>query len=275
MKRCVFPLLILFCLAVTAQAALAQAPAKRAVKERPDWGKYFSDAGVTGTIVVMKDGSGEAMAWNPARAGERFLPASTFKVLNSLVALETGVATGPDMVFPWDGTVYDIKEWNKNLTLKEAFAASCVPVYQRIAREVGEERMARWVKAAGYGNGNIGGKIDTFWLEGDLRISALEQVDFLSRLYHGALPFSEKTMDTVKDIMVADKGEGQGGHWVLRAKTGWAARAKPQVGWWVGWVEKGGEVWFFAINLAITDPAQLKYRQGIATAVLKAEGLLP
>lgn len=251
--------------------ALAAAGQPYPVAERADWGRYFQAAGVQGTLVLMKEGSATIQAYDPARAATPYLPASTFKVLNACIALETGVASGPDAVFPWDGTQHPIPAWNKDLTLREAFAVSSVPVFQAIARRVGQERMAGYVKAAGYGNADIGGGIDSFWLEGNLRISALEQVDFLQRLYHDRLPFSKKTMDTVKDIMAQDRGED----WVIRSKSGWAARVDPNVGWWVGWLERGGEVWYFALNIDMAKPEQAKARKDIILAALKGEGLLP
>lgn len=241
-----------------------------AVSERQDWASHFAEAGVTGTMVLLKDGSGTAQVFDADRSARGYLPASTFKIPNTMIALETGVAAGPDEVFPWNGTKYEVAAWNKDLTFKEAFAVSCVPVYQELARRVGQQRMEQWVKAARYGNENIGGGIDVFWLQGDLRISALEQVEFLQRLKHDRLPFSRKNMAVVKDFMTVEQGEG----WTLRAKTGWAAR-NANIGWWVGWLERGGEVWYFALNIDIAKPEQLPARQSVVKAVLRAEGLLP
>lgn len=268
-------LFIAFLLQACASASTANSQPFMSVRE--DWGRYFQAAGVEGTLVLMKEGSSKMEVYNGARARTGYLPASTFKILNSLIALETGVATGPETVFPWDGKQHPIAAWNKDLTLREAFVASSVPVYQGIARAVGQERMSRYVEAVKYGNVDIGGGIDMFWLEGDLRISALEQVDFLQRLYRDQLPFSKKTMDTVKDIMVQDRGDG----WVIRSKSGWAGfypknvSDGPDIGWWVGWLESKGEVWFFALNIDMAKPEQGKVRKDVVMAVLRGEGLLP
>lgn len=273
MNRCV--LLALLALAMTSCVA-AKTPASDPALalsriERADWGRHFQAAGVQGTLVLLKHGSAQAQVYNPAGAATPYLPASTFKVVNALIALETGVASGRDEVFPWDGVKRSPAAWNKDLTLREAFAVSSVPTFQVIARKIGTERMARYVREARYGNQNIGGAIDTFWLQGDLNITALQQVDFLQRLNRGQLPFSKKNMDTVKDLMVVDKGAD----WVLRAKTGWVVRDKPNVGWWVGWLERRGEVWYFALAIDLDKAEQAKARQDIVRAVLKQEGLLP
>lgn len=268
MRRILFLAVILSSLAGC--AGVGKTVTVPAVSERQDWARHFADAGVTGTMVLVKDGLGTAQVFDADRAARGFLPASTFKVLNTMIALETGAVSGPDAAFPWNGTKYEVAAWNKDLSFREAFAVSCVPVYQELARRVGQQRMEKWVKAARYGNQAIGGGIDVFWLQGDLRISALEQVEFLQRLKHDRLPFSKKNMAVVKDFMVVEQGEG----WTLRAKTGWAARSA-NIGWWVGWLERGGEVWYFALNIDIAKPEQLPARQGVVKAVLRGEGLLP
>lgn len=262
--------LLVWCLLLQGCAAVG---AKHPVLlERPDWASHFRAAGVEGTLVLAQEGSNSLHVYNAHRAHTRYLPASTFKILNSLIALETGVARGPQEVFPWDGKPHAFAAWNKDLTLREAFAASSVPVYQDLARKIGQERMARYVGQARYGNGDTGGQIDTFWLEGGLRISAVEQIQFLQRLYEGTLPFSKQAMETVKDIMAQDRGAD----WVLRSKTGWVTSTSTNAGWWVGWLERGGQVWFFACNIDMDRPhEQLKVRKDIVLAVLGAQGLLP
>lgn len=260
---------VLLCCLLPACAGMKSGPP--AMNERPAWGRFFQAAGVEGTLVIVKDGSGKTLVHDAKRASEGFLPASTFKIENACIALETGVVSGPDEVFTWDGVKRSVEAWNKNLTLREAFAVSCVPVFQEIARRIGEERMRKYVKASGYGNMDISGGLDTFWLEGNLRIRALEQVAFLKRLKHELLPFSKRTMDAVKDVMVSMKGEG----WTIRAKTGWATKDKPGVGWWVGWVERGADVWYFALNIDMEKMEQAKARQEVVLAALKAEGVLP
>jgi len=264
-----FRLLLLAVLLI--QACAATTSRQPAMTERADWGRHFQAAGVEGALVLMKEGSGKMQVYNPARARTGYLPASTFKILNTLVALETGVAAGPDTLFLWDGKERPIAAWNRDLTLREAFAVSSVPVYQSIARAVGRERMTRYVEAVKYGNADIGTAIDTFWLEGNLRISATEQIEFLRALYEERLPFSRRSMDMVKDVMAQDRGDG----WVIRSKTGWAARTQPNIGWWVGWLERGGDTWFFAVNIDMARPDQAKARKDIVMAVLKGEGLLP
>lgn len=238
--------------------------------ERPEWARVFTEAGVVGAMALQQDGSDAILVLDAGRAATPYLPASTFKILNALIAFETGVVKGSDEIFPYDGTPRALPEWNADLTLKQAFAFSCVPVFQEIARRIGPDRMAWYVAAAGYGNADISGSIDRFWLNGGLRISALGQIDFLRRLDHRRLPFSPAAIDTVLDLMVVEKTDT----YTLLAKTGWATRVPPDLGWYVGMVKRGGKTWYFALNIDMPAPAMAKARQAVVRAILQNEGIL-
>ena len=241
----------------------------------PSWGRHFQAAGVNGTFVLLDQPTGRLLVHDPAqdpgRSARAYLPASTFKVLNSLIALDTGAARGPEEFMAWDGVQREFPAWNQDLDLRQAFAVSAVWYFQELARRIGPQRMAAGVARAGYGNADIGGDIDRFWLDGRLRISALEQVAFLRRLEAGTLPFAARSQEIVRDLMVLERGEG----YVLRAKTGWAARVSPQIGWLVGWVERPDGAHFFALNIDLPTPEAAKARFTVARAILREQGLLP
>jgi beta-lactamase class D len=172
-------------------------------------------------------------------------PASTFKILNSLIALETGVVHDEHTVIKWDGVVRERSETNRDFDMAGAFRTSVLWYYEEIARRVGREQMQSWLEKVGYGNRKAGGVETAFWLHGDLRITAREQIEFLVRLYRDDLPFSPRSVQIVKQIMIHEKSP----KYTLRAKTGWA-RKPHDIGWWVGWVEHDdGRVYFFATNI--------------------------
>jgi beta-lactamase class D len=170
--------------------------APRRSEIREDLAKHFTDEGTVGTFVGYKVDDDFVIASDKDRSGEAKLPASTFKIPNSVVALETGVVGDPDKdIFRWDGVVRSIEAWNRDHTMRSAIAASAVPVYQEIARRIGAERMQKFVDLFEYGNRDIGGGIDQFWLTGNLRIDPVQQVDFVDRLRRGALPVSKRSQD--------------------------------------------------------------------------------
>jgi beta-lactamase class D len=240
---------------------------------RPDLAKLFADAGTAGTFVGYKVDDYLVISSDSDRSGEAKLPASTFKIPNSLIALETGVVGDPDKdVFKWDGVTRSIEAWNKDHTLRSAIAASAVPVYQEIARRIGPERMQKYVDLLDYGNRNIGGGIDQFWLTGDLRIDPVQQVDFVDRLRRGVLPVSKRGQDLVRDILPVTKV----GDSVIRAKSGLlgAEIGKPSLGWLVGWAEKGSANTVFALNLDVRAPRHIADRMTISQACLSAIGAI-
>lgn len=229
----------------------------------------FAVEGAVGTLLIRRLGDGREWVHDPSRAGTPLLPASTFKIANAAIALETGVVTGADELFPWDGRQRELEAWNRDLTLGEAMATSAVPVYQEVARRVGSERMAEWLQRLDYGNGDIGGGLERFWLDGALRISAREQVDFLERLLTGDLPLSQRTLDELTTMLRLDGGDG----WALYGKTGWASAV--DLGWWVGWTVQGEERYGFALNMDMSLMEDAPKRISIARRALVEVGALP
>jgi beta-lactamase class D len=234
---------------------------------RDDLAKHFFDLGTVGTFVGYKVDDYLIIASDKVRSGEGKLPASTFKIPNSLIALETGVVGDPDKdVFKWDGVIRSIEAWNKDHTLRSAIAASAVPVYQEIARRIGAERMQKYVDLFEYGNRDIGGGIDQFWLTGNLRIDPIQQVDFVDRLRRGVLPVSKRSQDLVRDILPVTKV----GDATIHAKSGLlgAEVGKPSLGWMVGWAEKGPQQTVFAMNMDVRDPSQIPARMTVTQQCL-------
>jgi beta-lactamase class D len=235
--------------------------------------KRFTDIGTAGTFVGYNVDDYLIIASDTTRSGEDKLPASTFKIPNSLIALETGVVADPDKdVFKWDGVTREIAAWNKDHTLRSAIAASAVPVYQEIARRIGPERMQTYLNQFDYGNRNIGGGIDQFWLTGDLRIDPMQQIDFVDRLRRGVLPVSKRSQDLVRDILPVTKV----GDSVIRAKTGLlgAEIGKPSLGWIVGWAEKGAAQTVFAMNMDCREPAHIAARMSVTQQCLTDIGAI-
>ncbi|MEP0521182.1 MAG: class D beta-lactamase [Hyphomicrobiales bacterium] len=226
----------------------------------------FDRYNTAGTIVIESRKLQKSWVHNVARADTPKRPASTFKIPNSVFALEAEAVEDVDEIVPWNGKDYNIKAWNKPHSLRSAYKVSSLPTYQELATRIGLEKMAEFVTKTNYGNGKIGGKVDKFWIWGPLEITANQQIDFLKRLETRTLPFSKQAQEATIGIMEARSGNG----WVLRAKTGWALNPKPAVGWYVGWLEKGDDVLFFAMNMDMLNPKiHRQARIEIATEALE------
>ena len=247
-------------------------PAAPVWEEQPGLAGLFQKAGVNGTFVLYDVTAGTLKGYNRARAEERFTPASTFKIPNTLIGLSVGAVAGVDAVLPYKGPAQPfIKEWARDMSLREAIVLSNVPIYQELARRIGPERMQTGLAALDYGNKEIGPAIDQFWLVGPLKISAVEQTRFLAGLAREALPFPRSCQKSLREILQLERGSG----WALYGKTGWQNAPGPGVGWWVGWVEKEGRIYAFALNMAIQKPEDAPKRIELGKAGLRSMELLP
>jgi len=245
----------------------------QSIVENSEWNKYFVSESVKGVFVLCKGSAASCVTNNKERALTAFIPASTFKIANALISLETGVIKDEHQVFKWDGKPRAMKQWEQDLTLRRAIQVSAVPVFQQFAKEIGEKRMQEYLNKFSYGNANIGGGIDHFWLDGKLRISAQNQVTFLESLYLNKLPVSKLNQHIVEEALISDAAP----EYVVHSKTGYSGvgtQANPGVAWWVGWIEKGIDVYFFAFNMDIDSESQLPARKSIPTNIMISEGML-
>lgn len=213
--------------------------------------KFFDYYNVKGSFLLYNLKEDSYTGYNIERCRKRFLPASTFKIFNSLVGIETGIIPDSNFIFYWDSTKYQVNNWNQDLILRKAFQYSCVPCYQNLARKVGMERMKFYIEKEQYGNEVLTGPIDFFWLNATLKISQIEQIKFLKKLYNKELGFSLKAMQIVKHIMLIENKPD----YKLRAKTGWGIDKEGlNIGWYVGYLEKNNNVYFFATNIESDSP---------------------
>ena len=255
-----------------ALVAFGHSVAAGEVREVPELAEIFRAHRVNGTFVMFDAAADTMLVSNAARAQQRFAPASTFKIPNSLIGLELGAVKGLDEIIPYGGKPQRLKQWERDMNLRDAIQASNVPVYQEIARRVGLERMRAAVEKLDYGNMQVGEVVDRFWLDGPLAISAMEQAEFLHRLVAGKLPFDAKHIAAVKEITRLEESDVH----ALHGKTGWywPGEGGQQIGWWVGWVERDGTAWPFALNIDINADADAAKRIPIARECLERLGKL-
>lgn len=237
---------------------------------RDDLVTVFEDFGTPGTFALYDVAADRVIVVDSARAMRRYTPASTYKIANSLIALETGAVADETEVVPFGGEPQPVDAWEQDMDLRDAFAASNVPVYQEIARRVGLERMQDWVDRLDYGNRELGGVPDRFWLDGPLAISAVEQVRFLARLARQELPASASHQHVVREIALIDETPDV----ALFGKTGWLFDATPMLGWWVGWVERDGRVYPFALNIDMASDDDTSKRIPLGRELLERLGVL-
>jgi beta-lactamase class D len=237
--------------------------------------------GINGAFVVYDMKNDRYVRYNERRCRQRFSPKSTFKIPNSLIGLETSVIRDAEFVIQWNREKYPPQanwnqepfvHWGKDHTLRSAIKYSVLWYYRELALRVGSQPMQKYVAALNYGNKDASGRVDNFWLNDVLKISADEQVEFLKAFYNGRLPVSTRTTEIVKDILVLEKAPS----YKLSGKTGGGPiDERTYIGWFVGYLESDGNVYFFTINIDGASFAEIRDKRIVLTKqILKALGYL-
>jgi beta-lactamase class D OXA-2 len=243
--------------------------------ERPDWRDIFNKFAAEGTILVVDERQDTQSVWvvDEARSRERYSPSSTFKIPHALIALDAEIVRDEFQIFSWDGRKRywqsaNLKSWNQDQDLRSSMRNSVIWVYQEFAKTIGEDKAKSYLEKIDYGNADTSGGTEGYWLDGNLSISAHEQISFLKRLYRNDLPLQLEHQRLVKDIMIVEAGR----NWILRGKTGWTG----DIGWWVGWVEHPTGSVFFALNIDTPNGMNdLSKREGIVRNILQSINALP
>ena len=237
------------------------------ILQQEQWGDIFKAEGIDSACFELADNThDQVFLYNLERCSRRMSPASTYKIMNSLMALETSVVPDEQFVLPWDG-VQRRPEWDTAMNLKQAFAVSNVPFFQELARRLGTVESQKWLDTVRYGNKRIGPKVDEYWLNDTLQITPDEQVGFVKKLYFDKLPFSQRTQRIVRNIMLREDSTD----YRLYYKTGtWLPQRSGKAEimcWLVGFVERREEMkgvvtkqkethyrpYFFAMNFSLRD----------------------
>lgn len=246
---------------------------------QPDLSTPFKDCNSTGVITIYDYKKQKWITNDEAASRTETQPASTFKVINLLIALESGIIKDENEVVKWPGstdtTLYGYRpDIYRDITVKEAFEVSAGWAFIELAKKIGRERYAHYLKLAGYGNVNLTEKGNDFWNFGPFGISPHDQVAFLIKVYEGKTPFSKRNLEVLKKVMINEQTTDH----TLRAKTGWTRVDGNDIGWWVGYVERKDNVYFFATRIikkrSDVNPDFGNCRKTITKAVLKQLGAL-
>ncbi len=226
-------------------------------EKSPDLSRFFEN--IEGTIVLYDVKNNRYLRHNEKRSAVRYTPASTFKITNALIGLETGAVKDADSLIAWDKVKYPEQDWTdapfvywkQDHTLRSSMKYSVVWYYRELAIRIGEERMKNYLAQFEYGNQDISGGLaskrmfEAFWLNNSLKISADEQIEFLRKFYDEKLSVSKRSTEIVKQILVQEESA----EYKLSAKTGGGWNNGKALGWYVGYVETKDNTIFFALNL--------------------------
>ncbi len=237
---------------------LFQACSPNNVKQDKSLKKYFDEHRVEGCFALMNNATGKFTVYNLSRYRDSsYLPASTFKIVNSLIGLQTGKIVNDSMVIKWDGVKRRVEDWNRDLTMYEAFRVSSVYYYQEVARRIGKDTMQLWLDSLKYGAKDVNEKVviktavDSFWLDNSIKITPDQQLGIVKRLYFDQLPFFKSYQETVKRAMLFENNS----NYRMGYKTGWGFTEQDHaIGWITGWIEENNHPYFFVLNVESPDP---------------------
>jgi beta-lactamase class D len=233
--------------------------------------KYFDAKQVEGCFTMLNNSDGTITVYNLGMDTTRVLPSGTFNIANALVSLQTGIAIDENMLIKWDGVIRPNQAWNKDLSLTDAFKLASEPHFQTLARSIGMDTMKNFVDSLSYGNKNIQGSVDSFWLNNSLKISPDEQLGLMKQLYFDQLPFRASVQQAVRNMMVKEDNT----LYKLSYQVGAGFDEKRnQIGWVAGWIEENRHVYFFVTLVKSPDPAVdiNKVRIDISKDILKHFG---
>ncbi|MCC5942246.1 MAG: class D beta-lactamase [Balneolaceae bacterium] len=211
---------------------------------------FFDNLGLDGSTTIYDYNNQEWIYTDRQDAKRATLPASTFKIPNSLFAIEYKVVQNEYEIFEWDGEPKKhlgnvVNAWNQDTDLKSAYKHSTIWFYEEVAKQIKRDHYKKTLNKIGYGNGNYDEKGVDFWNYGEFAVTPKNQIEFLIRLHENRLPFSTETVEKVKDLMITETSDS----FIYRDKTGWTRKDGTDIGWWVGYVETQDNVYFFATKI--------------------------
>lgn len=227
--------------------------------------RLFKANEIEGSLHIESADGSISLQYN-VNDSERFTPASTFKIPNTLIILEEGLIQAPSEIITWDGVNREYASWNKDQTLQTAFQYSCVWCYQHYAKQVGDEKYRRYLKKFNYGNQLTGSELTQFWLDGDLKTSVTDQIHFLRKIYTENLPVKKQHIKTLKKIMLSKSNE----HIQVWSKTGWSGKD----GWYVGYLTVNEKTWLFANHIEINKRSDLALRKKLTMDAFRAFNII-
>ena len=202
--------------------------------------------GYNGSFVLYDAAEDSWQIYNKEYATARISPASTFKIYSALFSLESGIISPEQSLIPWNGQNYMYDLWNADQTLESAMQNSVTWYFQALDQQSSLPSIKEYVKEIGYGNQLVEGDISSYWINSALKISPVEQVEMLTKLYYNQFGFTPENIKAVKDsIRLYSMDEG-----ILSGKTGTEEiDGLNTSGWFIGYVERDNHTYFFATNI--------------------------
>ena len=203
---------------------------------------------------------------NSNRCEERLPAASTFKIPLAVMSFDSGILKDENHLIKWDGQKRFLDGWNKDQTATSWMRESVVWYSQVLTPQLGKSKIEYYLKTFRYGNADMTGGIKFAWLtpapfstevhENSLKVSGMEQVFFLEKLWRGELKASPQSQLMTRKLLASEVNEDG---YSLSGKTGSGfigEKYDRRVGWYVGYLNAKNKDYVVVINF--TDIEKLK-----------------
>jgi len=142
--------------------------------------------------------------------------------------------------------------------------------FQELDKRAGTEAMKEFYAGLGYGNQDFSNDSSSLWLGSSLKISAIEQVELLRKLYHNEYHFSPENIQAVQNSIKLEEKPGG----TLYGKTGTGnIDGENRNGWFIGYVETAQNTYFFATNIHSEANAGGQAASSITLEILREWGI--
>lgn len=199
----------------------------------PELEKFFAEDTISGSFVLLDMNTETFIYLDKAACELRSEPGETFDIPHSIFALESGIVEKPDDTLKWNDEVRLFDHSTKKSTMRQAIDSNEIWFFREIAKRINVDTMKIYLDTLKmYGTMKRSGDIDRFWYDGSLKISQLEQIEFLKQLKNKKLGFSEKNQNIAISLMDTTKIDDI----TILGKT--AKVNNPDIGWYIGWIEQ-------------------------------------
>lgn len=227
-----------------------------------DLSSYFQ--GYNGCFVLYNDSTNTWQIYNKVMATTRVSPNSTYKIYEGLMGLEYGIILPKQTGISWDGTNQPFSSWNTDQDLISAMHNSVNWYFEKIEQSIGSKKVQNYLNKIAYGNENISGG-NSYWMESSLKISPIEQIELLKKFNTNQLSSNVDNTNSIKKSILLSSSPEQS----VYGKTG-TGRVNGQDinGWFIGYIEKNNQVYYFAINIQNTQNATGGKAEEISQSIL-------
>ena len=233
-----------------------------------DLSAWFS--GYEGSFVLYDLNGDTWKVYDMEQATLRTAPNSTYKIYDALFGLEEDVIAPDDSFMAWDGTNHPFEAWNGNQDLLSAMQSSVNWYFEEIDMKIGSSAIQDYIRKIGYGNEIVNANLSTYWMQGALKISPVEQVELLTSLHNNRFDFAPENINAVKNSICLFSSEDKN----FYGKTGTGRVDGQDVnGWFVGLLETAGNTYFFATNIQAAENATGGKASEISLSILSHMGI--